>query len=82
MEICYLRLYSCCYISTYMTKWHNLGSNFHYQGLIISERGRKFHPELLVPGTRTQCLQRVRTVKLVKLSNKAAGSRQGWRCVA
>lgn len=30
VEICYLML-SCCYISAYMTKWHNLGSNFRYQ---------------------------------------------------
>lgn len=80
MEICYLLL-CFYYISTYMTKWHNLGSNFHYQELIISEHERKFHPDLVVPGTRTQCLQRARTVKLLQLSNKAAGSQQGWRCV-
>lgn len=80
MEICYLLL-RCCYISTYMTKWHNLGSNFHYQELIISEHGRKFHSDLTVLGTRTQCLQRVRTVKFLQLSNKAVGSQQGWRCV-
>lgn len=54
-----------------MTKWHNLGSNFHYQELIISEHGRKFHPDLEVPGTRT--------LKFLQVSSKPAGSQEDWR---
>lgn len=64
-----------------MTKWHNLGANFHYQEKIMSEHRRKFQPDILVPGIGTWCLQRIRIVKLVQFSNKTAGSLHSWRCV-
>lgn len=41
----------------------------------------KFQADLLVPATKSWCLQRVKAVKSVLFSNKTAGSLQGLRCV-
>lgn len=75
MEICYLLLCCCC-ISTYITKWHNLGS--YYQELIICEH-RRVSARPRDPLHKDSVLAENKDYEAVAIVKQSCW--QGWSCV-